>query len=230
VSLPMGGLTPGELHVTVTAPNALPYVGETDVTAGPPHPAPPASLVALEGSGPSVNLAWAPVADSDLICYKIYRSCSLAPQAYGTVAAPETAFADTSVATGETYFYWVSSFDSLGGESPLSGPVSIYVEGSVAVPDGGPGGGHVITVTPNPFLADVRLVLRDPRSAAARIEIFDVDGKRISVPRMHGETGGVWQAVWEGTDSRGKRVAPGIYLIRFESGATAETRKVILLK
>jgi hypothetical protein len=229
VSLPLAGLTPGQLHVTVTASNVLPYVGETVVTVGPPHPAPPADLVALEGCGPSVNLAWTPVADPDLSQYKIYRNSSPEPEVHGSVAASETTFADTSVSVGETYFYWVSSLDSLGSEGQLAGPVSIYVEGSVAVPDDG-SGVRVVSVTPNPFVADVRLVLRDSRSSSAQIGIFDVDGRCICAPRVTGEEGGVWHAVWDGTDSRGRRVAPGIYLIRFEGGAASETRKAILLK
>jgi hypothetical protein len=119
--------------------------------------------------------------------------------------------------------------DSLGSEGPLAGPVSIYVEGSVAVPDDG-SGVRAVSVTPNPFVADVRLVLRDSRSSRAQIEIFDVDGRRICAPQVTGDAGGVWHAAWDGTDSRGRRVAPGIYLIRFEGGAVSETRKAILLK
>lgn len=230
VSLIVDALTPGALHVTVTCPNVIPYVGEALVASGPPHPAAPAGLVASEGEGPCVRLTWASVADPDLSSYKIYRNTSEAPQTYCVVPAPETTCTDTAVAAGNTYYYWVTGFDSLGHESPFSQVASVHIDGNVSVPDGGHRPSPSIAINPNPFMTSVRIVLETLYNASPQVEIFDVDGRRVSAPRLDEVSTGVWEATWKGEDASGRRVSPGIYFVKFTSGPVVQTRKVIVLE
>ena len=62
------------------------------------------------------------------------------------------------------------------------------------------------TVTPNPFRGAARIA----GPAGARVAIFDLSGRRLREATLD-ERGGF---SWDGRDDSGRRVAPGIYLVR----------------
>ncbi len=74
----------------------------------------------------SVTLRWDPSTDSDLTGYKIYSSVSSG--FYGppiaTLPASVTTYQATGLATGVTYFFVVSTYNSAGGESLHSNEVA----------------------------------------------------------------------------------------------------------
>ena len=87
-------------------------------------PAVPSSLQAVfsgPGQKPFIDLVWAPVSDSDLAGYNIYRHQQGTP-AVKLNAEPVTspAYRDSSVAPGNRYLYSVSSVDVRGNESAAS--------------------------------------------------------------------------------------------------------------
>ena len=230
VSLPVDAATAGTLLVTVTRPNVIPFVGQVLVSAAPPHPAPPAGLAVTEGAGPSVRLTWSPVADGDLTAYRIYRNTSASPQFYCAVGAAETTYTDGAVVAGTTYYYWVTAVDEPGDESPFAEPSSIPVQGNVGVPDLDDPALPAIAIDPNPFQVSVRLSFKGERGATAEVGIYDVDGRCVATPAMREQVGGRWDAVWEGDDSAGRRVAPGLYFVKCTSGTAVHTRKMAMLR
>jgi hypothetical protein len=87
-------------------------------------PAVPEGLqAAFSGPGqlPFVDLIWAPVMDSDLEGYNIYRhEAGTAPVKLNAAPVKAPAFRDMRVRPGETYFYSVSAVDQRGNESGRS--------------------------------------------------------------------------------------------------------------
>jgi len=87
-------------------------------------PAVPSGLQAVfsgPGQQPFIDLIWAPVADSDLDGYNVYRHEEGGPAVKvnsGPVKVP--AFRDARVVSGKTYFYVVSAVDLRGNESGRS--------------------------------------------------------------------------------------------------------------
>ncbi len=87
-----------------------------------PSPA-PTSLTATTASSSSIQLAWSNTA-TDLGGFHVWRSTS----ATGTftditpsgVPSNTTTFTDTGLASGTTYFYFVTSFNNVGDSSPTS--------------------------------------------------------------------------------------------------------------
>jgi hypothetical protein len=222
----------GTLFVTVTKPDLLPFVGEAlvgDYSA----PEVPQQVTAEEEIGPYVTVRWAPVGASDLHWYKVYRNMSPLPESLAVVPASDTAYADTAVTIGNTYFYWVSSVDSSGNESVVSQVCSLTVEGAISVPadpvdPSGQDSGLV--VRPNPFSGSVCFVVPGKPVADARIDIFDAGGRWVGecYPQQIGDD--QWTGRWDGTDSAGRRLPPGIYFVRFSPGIQVPTQKVVLLK
>jgi len=111
-------------------------------------PAAPTGLIATGGSG-SVGLDWADNGESDLAGYTVYRSTSSGgPYNAVTVALLGTsAYTETGVTAGTTYYYVVTASDNSANESGLSAEAS-------ATPTGGGGGGGPSTAWINEFHYD----------------------------------------------------------------------------
>jgi len=94
-----------------------------------------AASVALSGTGTStsheVDLSWsAPASSPDpVVGYNIYRIAgSGSAQRMNSSATSQTAYADTSVVSGTTYQYYVTSVDQGGVESTPSNQTSVSVQ------------------------------------------------------------------------------------------------------
>ena len=83
---------------------------------------------------------------------------------------------------------------------------------------------------PNPFNphCTVRYALVSP--GWVRLSVHDIRGRRVcDLVDGHREAG-LSEAVWKGRDDRGRRVASGIYILRFESGECSQSEKLVLLR
>ncbi len=132
-----------------TASNRSDLSGEAVATpedrAPPPVPKALAATVEGDGPGSAVRLSWEGVSEresgGDLAGYRLYRSAESLPEASGAPLSERliagSAFTDTTAEVGEAYRYAVTSVDTAGNESALSGVASAYlqpeaVEASVA--------------------------------------------------------------------------------------------------
>jgi spore coat protein A len=84
---------------------------------------------------------------------------------------------------------------------------------------------------PNPFNPETRIDFELPRTAHARLEVFDVSGRLVAT-LVDGLRPSGWDTVrWDGRDSSGRPVASGIYSYRLTvEGERAMTRKMVLVK
>jgi hypothetical protein len=83
---------------------------------------------------------------------------------------------------------------------------------------------------PNPFAArtTIRFALRD--ADRVRLAIFDTGGRLVRALLDEHLLRGSHQAVWDGRDELGSRVAPGCYLVRLEAGHRVETTRIALIR
>jgi FlgD Ig-like domain len=83
---------------------------------------------------------------------------------------------------------------------------------------------------PNPFnpLTSIHFVL--PTSGRVTLQVFDSAGRHVRTLVNDALPEGSHQAVWDGRDDEGHRVASGIYLYRLDAGAFQQSRKMVLLK
>lgn len=219
----------GILYVTVTKPDFLPFVGQAAVTDGMP-PAVPGSIAAEQKPGPSVDVTWCAVADEDLHHYKVYRNTLPLPESLLSVPPTVTAYADSNVVEGSTYYYWVTSVDSSGNESDFPEACVIIVEATTSVSIGDVESDPGILITPNPFTHSVRFAVRGGPDSATEVEIYDIRGRWVSSVRPVKTADGLWVGGWDAEDGSGQPLPAGIYLVRFSTGSEASTHKVILLR
>ncbi len=86
-----------------------------------------------------------------------------------------------------------------------------------------PGTENSLACYPNPFRESVQI---DTKGQRGELSVYNLKGQLLrSFPVAKGE-----KPAWNGTDAQGRALSNGVYLVRFESGNTSSSRKVILLK
>jgi hypothetical protein len=87
-----------------------------------------------------------------------------------------------------------------------------------------------LLAVPNPTTASTRIRVEFPGAGAPDIAIFDATGRLISSLDASPE-GNAFVASWDGTDDRGRRLAPGIYFFRATTpGYEPLTGKLVLTR
>jgi hypothetical protein len=102
---------------------------------------------------------------------------------------------------------------------------------SVAGVDDGSGLGGSLRLAqnqPNPVSATTRIAFRLESAGAARLELFDVLGRRVRTLVDGNEPAGLRVVEWDRSTDGGDRVPPGIYLYRLEAGGKVDTRKLVV--
>jgi len=83
---------------------------------------------------------------------------------------------------------------------------------------------------PNPFNPSTAISFALARRSHARLDIYDVNGSRVTT-LVEGELeAGAHRVEWNGTDRRGGRVASGVYYYRLDAGGGSATKQMVLLK
>jgi hypothetical protein len=90
---------------------------------------------------------------------------------------------------------------------------------------------RLIGNSPNPFNPQTTIAYDLPKQTAVSLRVFDLSGRLVRV-LVDGEiiAEGRNEAIWNGRDDTGKRVASGTYFYRLEAGEYSETRRMALIK
>jgi len=101
--------------------------------------------------------------------------------------------------------------------------------------EAGVGDNNVLTARleqprPNPFNPVTTIAFTLPESGHARLAVYDVSGRLVTVLSDGVHEAGEHEAVWNGRDSEGRQLGSGVYFVRFESGDVVSTRKMVMVK
>jgi hypothetical protein len=88
----------------------------------------------------------------------------------------------------------------------------------------------LVRTAPNPFRERTVVEFTVEGAHSAELAVYDVTGKLVKTLLSGRVAAGVQSAHWDGTDSRGRRVSPGVYLFRLEAGGHQAIQKATLLK
>jgi len=75
-----------------------------------------------------------------------------------------------------------------------------------------------------------RLALAGPGAAQVRLELFDLQGRRVRRLLDAGLPAGEREFVWDGEDERGRRCAAGLYFARLTAAGVHREARVLLLR
>jgi flagellar hook assembly protein FlgD len=82
--------------------------------------------------------------------------------------------------------------------------------------------GIEFSLAPNPAVSSVALRFALPHPGRARLEVFDLAGRRVATLLDRELAAGGHTLRWDGVSTRGDRVRSGVYAIRLTAaGATA---------
>ncbi len=113
----------------------------------------------------------------------------------------------------------------IGSDDPR-GPAILTLSGNaITIPD--------FTLrqnTPNPFRAGTAIGFDLPRAANVSLRVFDMAGRMVRVLAEGAWPFGRHEVKWDGGDSRGHKLPPGIYLSRFETGGYRATKRLVMLE
>jgi hypothetical protein len=82
---------------------------------------------------------------------------------------------------------------------------------------------------PNPFQARTALTYTLPERSAVRIDVYNVIGQRVATLVDRTREPGVYTAPFERVDPAGRRLGPGIYLVKISAGHEQAHLRVIAL-
>jgi hypothetical protein len=84
--------------------------------------------------------------------------------------------------------------------------------------------------SPNPFASETTIRFTVPREMRVRLAVYDISGRLIQV--VADETASVGERVvrWDGRDSRGERVSPGVYFCRFVTPEDTIQKKMVFIR
>jgi hypothetical protein len=82
----------------------------------------------------------------------------------------------------------------------------------------------------NPSAGPMRLRLALPRGGPVRLEVFGVNGRREATVVDRWLAAGTHPLEWSGRDARGRRVAPGVYLLRVTTPEGARVLRAVALR
>ncbi|MAV70062.1 MAG: beta-glucanase [Candidatus Marinimicrobia bacterium] len=83
---------------------------------------------------------------------------------------------------------------------------------------------------PNPFNPSTNISFLIPRGDYVSINIFDVNGVKVTEIFNNYKPAGTYSIDWNGQNDKGVQVSSGVYLYSIEAGNFRQTKKMILLK
>ena len=89
-------------------------------------------------------------------------------------------------------------------------------------------GGNCLTAHPNPFSKLSTILFTASVPGNIEIYVFDINNRRIkTLISPSNMPPGTYTVTWDGTDDRGNRVAPGVYLYKMTKSKTTITKKIL---
>lgn len=232
------------------------YAGNNRLPSFPP-PSPDAEYIPLPSSR-SISLTWPPIEDSyanpttgarNIRGYRIYRSSRSYVGPYTLMrtvnarnATDRSRFYDATpgrwrvldqaIDLGVTYFYAVTSLDSLDNESGFTN----RNEQGIAATSPPAENASNVRVFPNPFRGVSGFPTRGEESSIvwtnlpglATVRIFTSGGEPVKTIKQESLTSG--QVVWDQLSDARQRVAPGIYFWAVESPVGSSHGTLVIIK
>jgi hypothetical protein len=133
----------------------------------------------------------------------------------------------------DVWYYWhVMALNESGG-STYSGVYRFITDEDAS---SAPGTGASLTAferfgaSPNPFTGRISIEFALLRSLHVELVVYDARGQRVRILVDERKDCGRHEVTWDGTDSSGRRLSPGVYLCRLRADGRGAIRKLVIVK
>jgi len=110
-------------------------------------------------------------------------------------------------------------------EGAISAVPDDNVRGLPAIP-----AGRLHGAVPNPFNPQTTVRFELDRAGAVRLDVFDLEGRRVRTLVNGQREAGAHEAQWDGRDAAGKAVASGVYLFQLRGSDFTDSRQATLVR
>lgn len=100
----------------------------------------------------------------------------------------------------------------------------------VSVESPGTGALQLAQSVPNPARAGARIAFELPRAGEVQLALFDVAGREVRRLAGGWNAAGTHTVQWDGRDTSGRSVPPGIYLYRLRAAGAVRTRPLVVTR
>ncbi len=98
------------------------------------------------------------------------------------------------------------------------------------IPEQTPSDTKKINVYPNPFAQEVQVKYELQQESQVLLEIFNINGQKVQTLVNDMQTKGMHHITWNGLQQNGQQGAPGLYVIRLQTGEEVTMQKVLYVK
>jgi subtilisin family serine protease len=134
-------------------------------------------------------------------------------------------YLDAGVAPGVVYHYWVQVHEP-DGSTFMNGPVSATASADVT---------FAAPPWPNPASNGATFAYRIGADVGAggsvpvSLRLYDAQGREVSVIHEASQGPGEYRVDWDGSGQNGRRLASGVYRMRFRAGHVSRTHPVVVV-
>jgi hypothetical protein len=136
------------------------------------------------------------------------------------------------VPTGDSHYFVLSNEEHVVASEVVRGRAELYYRPAAAVAGGSamPAEAALGQNQPNPVASETAISFGVPAEAAVDLSIYSVEGRWVTTLVSGKAAAGDHQVTWDGRDSRGRHVAPGVYLYRLVTPDARISRKMAVIE
>jgi immune inhibitor A len=179
---------------------------------------------------PAVLVSWG-LADAVGATVGIDRASATAPRERIVTVPWESRtgqYEDSGVSAGLGYQYWITA-SRPGEPDATAGPIPVSVPAGVG--DGSPPRVLAIgRIRPNPFSPNAAFSVSLDRDGPYVVRVYRADGSLVRTLADSRGRAGIQSLSWDGTDSRGRPAAAGLYFFELRAVSGVRVQKAILLR
>jgi len=123
-----------------------------------------------------------------------------------------------------------TNFNSYIGFWQIEPPVGIQEKEPEKMPQLNQLETKLYNAQPNPFANKTRILFSLKNTAQVKLEIFDLSGRIVKTLVNGSMKPGIYTMNWRGEDNNGKRLAQGIYFLKFQTNDYQKISKVLLVR
>jgi len=184
------------------------------------------------------QILWVTQSETELSGFRFYRGTSddfasavdlgVFIPATNTSAPKYYVYTDKEINASGTYYYWLECMD-LNANSTFYGPKELIFhpgndDNNIPVLEG------INSIYPNPFNPDTTIRFGVLESSTVKAIVYNNRGQKVCEPINGYYDKGTYSYIWNATDSYGRRLSNGIYILSLQVGSKTYIRKMAILK